>query len=138
METAESLIKRHEGLRLDIYIDSLGFPTVGYGHALHIGSYITHEIADKLFELDFKIVLREYERFLKDNGIEIDEVRRTVILNMLFNLGRPKLMRFKKFRAALKIKDYKTASAEMLDSLWAEQVGHRAIILAEIMKTGKY
>lgn len=137
-DKARVIIKKHEGLRIDIYIDSLGFSTVGYGHALHVGSRITREIANKLFELDFAVTLREYARFLRDNDLEIDEVRRTVVLDMLFNLGRPRLMRFKKFRAALKIKDYETAAEEMLDSLWAEQVGNRAIVLAEIMEKGKY
>ncbi len=138
MDQTKALIKKQEGLRLDIYTDSLGFPTVGYGHALHIGSYITQDIADRLFELDFAVSRREYHTFVKKHGLELDTVRESVITNMIYNLGRPRLNRFKKMIAALQAKDWKEAAAQMMDSLWADQVKSRAVILAKMMKTGEY
>lgn len=40
--------------------------------------------------------------------------------------------------AATQRGDWNKATAEMLDSRWAKQVGRRAQELAEIMKTGAY
>ena len=50
------------------------------------------------------------------------------------NLGLPKLMRFQNFQQALKEKDYKKASREMLDSLWARQLPNRSKRLAKQMR----
>ena len=40
--------------------------------------------------------------------------------------------------AAIQKRDYATAKKEALNSLWAQQVGPRAIELAEQLLTGKY
>ena len=55
---------------------------------------------------------------------------------MAFNLGVPRLCKFKNMWAAIHEKDFDTAAEEMLDSRWAEQVKGRATELAEMMKTG--
>jgi lysozyme len=57
---------------------------------------------------------------------------------MAFNLGIAGLQRFTKFLAALEQKDYETAATEMLDSVWAEQVGRRAQRLAAQMRSGAW
>jgi lysozyme len=54
-----------------------------------------------------------------------------VLVNMLFNLGRPRLSKFKNFNAKLVEGDYAGAAPEGLDSLWARQVGARANRLME-------
>jgi lysozyme len=50
---------------------------------------------------------------------------------MMFNLGRPRLGKFKKFNAALEAGDWATAGVEGRDSLWYRQVGNRAERLME-------
>ena len=67
---------------------------------------------------------------------ELDEARQMVCINMAFNLGMPRLNRFKKMWAAIHKGDYGTAALEMLDSKWADQVKGRALRLSNIMKTG--
>jgi lysozyme len=64
--------------------------------------------------------------------------RQDVVLNMLFNLGLPKFLAFRKMIEALRLANYDQAATEMLDSKWAIQVGIRAKELAEIMRTGRY
>ena len=54
-----------------------------------------------------------------------------VLVNMLFNLGRPRLTKFKNFNAKLLEGDWAGAAPEGLDSLWARQVGARANRLME-------
>lgn len=70
--------------------------------------------------------------------LDLDDVRREVILNMLFNLGLPKLREFKKMLAAIERIDFTQASVEMCSSRWASQVGSRAVYLSQAMKAGEF
>ena len=45
---------------------------------------------------------------------------------MMFNLGRPRLGKFKKMMADLKKEDWKEAAVEGRDSRWHKQVTKRA------------
>ena len=67
----------------------------------------------------------------------LDKIRQKVIIDMAFNLGMNGLISFENMIQALVEKNYDEAADEMLDSLWAEQVGNRADRLAQMMRTGK-
>ena len=60
-----------------------------------------------------------------------------IVANMAFNLGMPRLNKFKKMWSAIEDEDYNNAAVEMLDSRWAEQVKGRATRLSNIMRTGE-
>ena len=45
---------------------------------------------------------------------------------MMFNMGRTRLRKFKKMKAALMREDWKEAAKEGRDSKWYEQVPNRA------------
>ncbi len=62
--------------------------------------------------------------------------RQEVLVNMMFNLGAPRLLNFKRFWKALECNDFNTASLEMLNSKWSKQVGNRSIELAKRMAAG--
>ena len=128
----KEMIQRHEGYRPYVYYDSLGFPTAGYGHAFLPKSPISHDVAVLLFKEDFCRAKRDYDKL----KLDLDPVRRGVVLDMLFNLGIGRFRGFQKMISALRRGDYETASREMLDSLWATQVKGRAKHLAEIMRIG--
>jgi lysozyme len=129
----KSLIKKHEGYRGHIYLDSEGIPTVGWGHALHVGSHVPPLACSLIFEDDYRAAVHDYGRL----SLELDPVRRAVILDMIFNLGLPRLLGFKKMLAALREGDFEKAAIEMVDSKWAGQVKGRADTLARMMRTGK-
>jgi len=129
-------IKKHEGFRDTVYIDSVGVPTVGYGHALHEGSRIPHLVADLLFEQDFNDAKKDYEILANREGLCLTPLRRGVLINMLFNMGLRRVMGFKKMLAALQADNWDEAAKQMLDSKWAHQVGPRAKDLAEKMRRG--
>lgn len=134
MEAAMDMIKHHEGCRLKAYKDTVGVPTIGYGRNLEKG--ISQDEAELMFKNDFNEALIEcYEAITTFS--DHNEARRTVLVNMMFNLGRSRLLNFKKMLGALAVKDYDRAAAEMLDSKWAQQVGNRSLELAKIMKEGK-
>ena len=135
-------LRRHEGLRLDPYKCSEGYLTIGYGRNIE-----TNGISEAEAEFMLLNDLVACESELKDEGWynQLDEVRRAVVLNMAFNLGKPKLMQFKKLIGALSDDDYETASKEMVTgsdgvspSKWASQVGKRAYELADQMRTGQW
>ena len=59
-----------------------------------------------------------------------------VLLDMAFNMGVPRLGKFKKMWAAIEDGDMNEASKQALDSRWADQVGRRAESLAERLISG--
>jgi len=125
------MLKRHEGFRGTPYQCSAGVWTFGYGF-----TFITEEEASCLLEKrvkDIQDALEQYSWFP-----ELNDVRKAVIIDMVFNLGAYGFTGFKDTIKALKVHEYETAAREMLDSKWARQVGNRAVELAYMMEFGKY
>ena len=58
------------------------------------------------------------------------QVRQDVLIEMVFNLGLPRVLGFRKMLAALSNDDYSEAARQMLDSKWHKDVGNRADRLA--------
>lgn len=132
----KQMTKDFEGLRLKPYKCTAGKLTIGYGRNLEdVG--ITNTEADMLFERDFAVAESEVIRLCKEYGIDTNnliEQRFYVLTDMMFNLGYTRLSQFKKLFQALKNGLYEDAAREMMDSLWAKQVGNRAVILYNLMK----
>jgi len=137
VELVKKMLITDEGLRLKPYRDTVGKLTIGVGRNLDdVG--ISKEEALYLLENDIQRAIREAsEIFGSTVWLSLDEVRQAVIIDMLFNLGKPRFLTFKKFIQAVKEKDFKKASYEMLNSKWAKQVGKRAERLAYMMGTGE-
>lgn len=135
MNKTTALIAKHEGLRLKPYQDSVGVWTVGYGHNCQ-DKAISKEIAESLLGDDIKDAIHDCQTFNWFGGL--DEVRTSVVVNMVFNLGLTRFRDFKKTINDIENGDYETASVEMLDSKWARQVGRRATELSEMMRTGEW
>ncbi len=130
------LLKKHEGLKLFPYKCTAGKQTIGYGRNIE-DTGISEEEAEFMLQADIeRCILELVEK--TDYFMVLCEPRQTVLINMLFNLGWPRFNRFKKMITAIKEGDYATASVEMLDSRWADQVGGRAKELASIMSRGDY
>jgi len=134
-DRAADLIRKHEGFRDHVYMDTEGVPTCGYGHALIEGSYVPPYICERFFAQDFRNAVSDYDQF----GFDIDFVRKAVVINMLFNLGVNRFKTFRKLINALHHQDYLIAAYEMIDSKWAKQVGpNRSGELANMMLTGEW
>lgn len=131
-EVAKQMLRIHEGLRLKPYKDTTGHLTIGYGRNLDANG-ISEEESEYLFNNDVNRVDSELtQTFEWYNSLSV--VRKAVIIDMTFNLGIRGLSRFKKTISYIESKEYEKASVEMLDSLWAKQVGKRAIELSQMMK----
>ena len=135
-------LKRDEGLRLHAYPDPLTHAepwTIGYGHTGDVkkGDLITEHQAEQLLLLDIDKHKKELEKSLPWVCI-LDDARYGCLLNMAFNMGIPKLLKFKNTLKHVECARYNDASEGMLDSLWAKQVKDRAIRLAVQMRTGEW
>lgn len=133
-------LKIDEGVVYEIYEDHLGYPTFGVGHLVlesdpehgqPIGTPVSEERVKECFEKDLDIAISECEVLYGDAWIGFPGEVQEVLVNMLFNLGRPRLSKFKNFNAKLMEGKWAEAAPEGLDSLWARQVGARATRLME-------
>ena len=135
-EAVFNQLKIDEGVEYEIYEDHLGYPTFGVGHLIlesdeehgrAVGTRVSEERVKECFEADLELAIGEchalYERGTFDNLP--DEVQQ-ILVNMMFNMGRTRLSKFKKFNAAILEGDWKTAAIEGRDSLWYRQVTNRA------------
>jgi GH24 family phage-related lysozyme (muramidase) len=138
MEEIKERIKQHEGFRDTMYSDSLGFRTIGYGHLVLDSDNFVEGVAydketlEEVFDNDFKIALDSARELLRD--IEHNHIVFGVIVEMCFQLGKPRVMKFKKMWEALKQQNYLKASEEMIDSNWHKQTTKRCESLASIMR----
>ena len=132
MTNYKERIKQHEGFRGKPYRCTAGKLTIGYGRNIEDNG-ITEAEASFLLDNDLKRCEAECRQAFSwfDN---LDDIRQGVIVEMDFNLGLKKFKGFRKMLAACEKQDYELAAREMLDSLWARQVGQRAKILADLMK----
>lgn len=131
---SEDLIKRHEGKRNKVYYDTEGIMTIGYGYNLEKG--LSDAAVDFLFKESMQEVYSEALSF--SWYANLSPVRRAVIENMLFNLGKSRFMGFKRTIQYLDNGQFDQAAEEMLNSKWSKQVGSRAITLSEMMKTDRW
>lgn len=133
------MLSLHEGRVKHAYQDSLGYWTIGVGHLIdkRKGGYLPEPIIDLLLEHD----ITEHSRQLFTAlpwVMELDEVRKSVLVDMAFNLGIAGLLGFKNTLAAVKEGRWEDAARGMLASKWASQVGGRAVRLADMMRTGRW
>jgi len=138
-EEIKSAIIKHEGKVNKIYKDHLGNATFGVGHLVletdDLKEGIEYDDATimEYFERDFRQATDDAQIFIK--GETIDPRAFGCVINMAFQLGLPRLSKFKRFQYHLNKCEYAEAADEMLDSLWAKQTPNRANELAEIMRS---
>ena len=127
-------LKIDEGVKYEVYKDHLGYPTFGIGHLVvegdeehgkPVGTPVSEDRVNAVFESDVQKFVSESKKVFP-NLDELPEEAQQVIVNMCFNMGAPRLSKFKKFIAAVNDGNWSTAAVEMMDSRWATQVGKRA------------
>jgi lysozyme len=137
IEALREQLKIDEGVKYEIYKDHLGYPTFGIGHLITEndpehgkpdGTEISEDRVNEIFETDVAKFVSEAKILFPDLD-DLPDVAQQVIVNMAFNMGRPRLSKFKNFIAGVNDRDWTRAAEEMMDSRWATQVGDRAIRL---------
>ena len=131
-----------EGVKYEIYNDHLGYPTFGIGHLVRdtdpeagaaLGTPVSEDRVIEAFNQDVETVLSDCN-ILYDDFNDLPEEAQLIIANMMFNLGRPRLSKFKGMKAGVDARDWKKAADEMIDSAWYRQVPNRAGRLVTRMK----
>ena len=143
IEALREQLKIDEGVKYEIYKDHLGYPTFGIGHLITEddpehgepdGTEISEDRVNEVFESDVAKFVSEAKILFSDLD-ELPDVAQQVIVNMAFNMGRPRLSKFKNFIAGVNDRDWVRAAEEMMDSRWADQVGARATRLRNLILT---
>jgi lysozyme len=136
MDRIKEQLVRHEGLRLRPYRCTAGKLTIGIGRNLD-DCGISQSEAYVMLINDIMNCEKQLQAKIPDIYNGLDEVRKSVLLNMCFNLGISGLLGFKNTLEFIKVGDWERAANNMLVSRWAKQVGRRAIELSELMRKGK-
>lgn len=128
-------LSAEEGLRLVAYQDTMGIWTIGYGHA-HVspGTVWTKDQALAQLQLDINTTEAALNSELSWWS-SLSETRQDVIVNMAFNLGVHKLLSFNTFLGLVKAGNYGAAADDLAQTAWDKQVGHRADVLEQMMRS---
>ena len=132
-------IKEHEGYKNTVYKDTLGKSTVGYGHLCvedfwEEGKEYEQKFLLTILEHDIQTAVKGTQELMETFGCkDIDKRAEEILIEMVFQLGKTGVSKFKNMWKCLSELNYVGASYEMLDSLWAKQTPNRAKKLSGLM-----
>jgi len=142
LEKLREEIAHDEGVVHEIYLDHLGLPTFGIGHLVRdddpehgweVGTPVDESRCNEAFEQDIQTVLSDCDKLYPEFA-DLPEEAQRIIANMMFNLGYPRLSKFKGMKAGVDARDWNRAADEMVDSRWYKQVTNRAERLVARMR----
>jgi len=135
-------VRLHEGVRTQMYLDSLGKATIGIGHLIQPhereryseGVEISMEEVEELFDIDLNRAAAGADLLIDECvGHDLPQPVSEVILEMVFQLGTNGVRKFRNMWKAMREKRWKDAATEMKDSRWHKQTTKRCESLAEIV-----
>tara|TARA_Y100001970_G_scaffold261288_1_gene344241 strand:- start:243 stop:692 length:450 start_codon:yes stop_codon:yes gene_type:complete len=130
-------IKKNEGFRNKPYLDSLGHPTIGYGHLITnkekkmFKTKYSKNFFSKLFDIDFKKALTDYKKNF--NYKKHPKDTKEVLIEMIFQLGIKKQKKFVKMNSHIQKNNIFLAALEMKNSLWYKQTPKRVDGLIKLL-----
>ncbi|HET9627333.1 MAG TPA: peptidoglycan-binding protein [Kofleriaceae bacterium] len=141
LDTLQAFIGKHEGNVDHVYLDSRGFKTAGIGHllagsSLPVGHKVSAAQVKEWFRADVAKAISGAKQDIGPAYARLDEARKIVVIDMVFNLGTAGFGGFHQTIHAIQTGQYAQAASNMLQSAWAGQVGHRATEDAAIMRSG--
>lgn len=120
------------------YNDSRGLPTIGYGHLILSGENfsngITEAQADAMLIKDALSAYNDAKSIYEQYGMKGPVELQRVLWQMVFQMGKTRVLGFKKALQAMGAGNYKEAGAQMRDSSWYKQTTSRAEKLARIVE----
>jgi len=143
LEILRKQLEIDEGVKYDIYNDHLGYPTFGIGHLVTkadpengqaVGTTVSDDRVQDAFEADVLSVIEDCNKLYNDFD-ELPEEAQQIIANMMFNLGRTRLSKFRGMKRGVDARDWNAAADEMVDSRWYRQVTNRADRLVQRMRS---
>jgi len=140
MERLLQSVKDHEGYRNKVYLDTLNKRTVGVGHLCVEDFWEDDKEYEENFlmtilEKDLETAIKGSKELMEEHECsDIDDLAKEIIVEMIFQLGKTGVSKFRNMWKALSELNYIGASFEMLDSRWAKQTPNRASGMADLMK----
>ena len=140
MERLLQSVKDHEGYRNKVYLDTLNKRTIGVGHLCVEDFWEDDKEYEEKFlmdilEADLQNAIKGAEELIQEHQCtDIDDLAKELIIEMVFQLGKTGVSKFRNMWKALSELNYVGASFEMLDSRWAKQTPNRANGMANLMK----
>ena len=147
------------GHKKNVYLDTEGYPTIGYGHVLDTLKY--DALPEKYKDVEWSkqeglsTFLEDYiekeertaRKFGKENYENLPEGAQAILVDLVFNMGAKKLFdKFPGFIKDLKAGNYKEAAKELryknpdkgnMDmSLWWDQVGGDTTEEKNLLRSG--
>ncbi len=140
LQEGKDRTKDFEGFVPDIYVDTVGKKTLGYGFNIDDPSIsslfppdvlsgkrpIARKEADSVFDTVYQRAEKDARRFVGETFDELNQDQKDTIVDMAYNMGYSRLSGFKKFKEAVVNKDWKRAAEELKNSKWFNQVGRRS------------
>tara|TARA_Y100001938_G_scaffold125599_1_gene176700 strand:+ start:401 stop:841 length:441 start_codon:yes stop_codon:yes gene_type:complete len=134
IEKLRDQLKRDEGCVKAVYLDHLNIPSCAIGHMITewdeeygkpVGTPISDHRVNELFDQDVQVTIDEC-KVLFDDFDDLPEEAKQVIANLMFNMGRPRLSKFVKFREAVRNRDWVESGRQLKESRYYTQVTARA------------
>jgi|TARA_S200002703_G_scaffold55100_1_gene47727 lysozyme len=146
MEKLLASVKKHEGYRNKVYLDTLNKRTVGVGHLCVEDFWEDDKEYEEKFlmdilEADLQNAIKSAKDLINNcpsgGKANISSDAEIIIIEMVFQLGKSGVSKFRNMWKALQQDppQYDVASIEMLDSRWAKQTPNRAKAMADQMKS---
>jgi lysozyme len=137
MERLLKSVKQHEGYKDHVYLDTRNKRTVGVGHLCVEDHWEDHkkypeEMLMNILKDDLKNAIQGAGELCSDCP-DLRDQAKELIVEMVFQLGKTGVSKFRNMWKALKVPDYPTAAKEMLDSRWAKQTPNRAKEMSDHM-----
>lgn len=136
MNKLQRLLIKQEGKMNYPYEDTTGHISIGVGRNLTDRGLSDSEVL-MLLNNDLAISVTELTTAFPWFA-ELNEARQDALISMHYNLGLPRMSKFRKTLKLLEDGEFQAAALEMLDSRWADQVGQRAKDLSKMIATGEY
>jgi lysozyme len=126
----------HEGFNGRNYLDSRGYWTIGYGHNL-TAKPLSQAACQFILSEDLDAAVHDLF-FMLPWAIQLDPIRQAVLIELCFAMGIHDLLQFKLMLQAIRSHLWDEAAHQLMDSVWATEVGHRAQELAFALMNGEW
>lgn len=119
-----------------------GCMTGGTGHLMTVkeqklypeGSVIPKALREEWFDIDMKEANDDLTSILEQKKVRIPDEQFAILINMSFNLGKKRLLKFNRMWSAVEVHDWNTVADEMKSSVWFGQVKSRGVRLVNRMR----
>lgn len=116
------------------YLDSRGFPTIGYGHLIvggeNFSGGITEQEANDMLVRDSSKAIYDAKSIYASYKMKTPYMAQQVLCQMVFQMGKGGVMKFKSMLSEMAKGNYKQAAAQIRNSAWYRQTTRRAELMA--------